>query len=171
MDLNIVPLSRANWEQVRAIYLEGIADGNATFETEAPAWEQWDDSHLSIGRLIARRGESVLGWAALSPISKRKVYSGVAEVSLYVSAKFQGQGVGKALLRAVIAEAELHGIWTLQGGTFPENIASLRLQASCGFRIVGRRERIGCLHGVWRDTILTERRSRVVRATGRNQPS
>jgi phosphinothricin acetyltransferase len=159
MDFVIAPFTAADWEQVRAIYLEGIATGHATFETSTPAWDQWDAAHLRDGRLAARIGDVVLGWAALSPVSKRKVYAGVAEVSLYVVAAHRGRGVGAALLRTLIAESERLGIWTLQGGTFPENTASLRLQTSCGFRVVGRRERIGCLNGVWRDTVLTERRS------------
>ena len=162
MPFTITSFSAADWEQVRAIYLEGIATGNATFETDALTWEQWDAAHLAGGRLAARSGGMILGWAALSPVSRRQVYTGVAEVSLYVSAQHRGHGVGKALLLALIAESERLGIWTLQGGTFPENVASLRLQESCGFRVIGKRERVGCLHGVWRDTILTERRSRIV---------
>jgi phosphinothricin acetyltransferase len=117
---------------------------------------------LPFSRLVARDGGDVAGWAALSPVSKRKCYSGVAEVSVYVSSRHRGQGIGKELLLATIAESERHGIWTLQGGTFPENKASLKLQESCGFRVIGRRERVGQLHGVWRDTILTERRNNVV---------
>jgi phosphinothricin acetyltransferase len=162
MPFTITSFSAADWEQVRAIYLEGIATGNATFETDAPSWEQWDAAHLAGGRLAARSGGMILGWAALSPVSRRQVYTGVAEVSLYVSAQHRGHGVGKALLLALIAESERLGIWTLQGGTFPENVASLRLQETCGFRVIGKRERVGCLHGAWRDTILTERRSRIV---------
>jgi phosphinothricin acetyltransferase len=148
-------------EQVRAIYLAGIATGQATFEQEVPTWEQWDVGHLPECRLVARAGNQVIGWAALSPVSRRRAYAGVAEVSVYVSPDFRGQGVGKALLKALITESEQHGIWTLQGSTFPENEASLALQQSCGFRIVGRRERIAQRDGVWRDTILTERRSAV----------
>jgi phosphinothricin acetyltransferase len=151
-----------DWQRVREIYLDGIATGNATFETEAPAWPDWDAGHFLFCRLVAREGSEVIGWAALSPVSKRRCYAGVAEVSLYVAASHRKQGVGKSLLLAVIDESERHGIWTLQGGSFPENEASLKLQASCGFRVIGRRERIGQLHGGWRDTIITERRSRVV---------
>jgi phosphinothricin acetyltransferase len=147
---------------VRAIYGDGIAGGNATFETELPAWEAWDAAHHPFGRLVARSAEPVVGWAALSPVSRRRCYAGVAEVSVYVAANWRGRGVGRILLDAVIAEAERHGIWTLQGATFPENEASLRLQEACGFRQIGRRERVAQLHGVWRDTILTERRSTVV---------
>jgi phosphinothricin acetyltransferase len=139
-----------------------LATGNATFETEVPEWEKWDNNHLRDCRLVARAKGQVVGWIALSPVSNRCVYSGVAEVSLYVKASVRGQGIGKALLRAVIKESEYAGIWTLQGGSFPENIASIALQKSCGFREVGRRERIGQMDGVWRDVILMERRSKVV---------
>ena len=159
MSLMLEPMTPDDWLHVRAVYLEGIATGQATFETDAPSWEDWEASHHPFGRLVARDGERVVGWAALSPVSRRQCYAGVAEVSVYVAVEARGQGVGKQLLLAVIAESERHGIWTLQGGTFPENEASLRLQQSCGFRIVGRRERIGQLNGMWRDTILTERRS------------
>ena len=146
--------------------MEGIVSGQATFETEAPAWEQWDAVHHSFGRLVARRGERVVGWAALSPVSRRRCYAGVAEVTVYVAANAQGQGFGRQLLEAVIAESERQGIWTLQGATFAENEASLRLQGRCGFREIGRRVRIAQLRGVWRDTVLTERRSSVVGAEG-----
>jgi phosphinothricin acetyltransferase len=171
MPITILPMTSADWPAVRAIYLDGIASGQATFETEAPAWEQWDVSHHRFGRLVARvtpptppseGGEEILGWAAVSPVSGRKCYAGVAEASVYVAEAARGQGVGRELLLALIAESERHGIWTLQGVTFAENEASLRLQRACGFREVGRRERIGQLHGVWRDTILMERRSGVV---------
>jgi phosphinothricin acetyltransferase len=162
MEFAITSFAATDWPLVRANYLEGIATGDATFETEAPSWEQWDAAHLPFGRLAARAGDIMLGWAALSPVSKRKVYAGVAEVSVYVGIAHRGIGVGRALLQTLIAESERQGIWTLQAGTFPENVVSLRLQESCGFRRVGRRERVGCLDGKWRDTILTERRSRVV---------
>jgi phosphinothricin acetyltransferase len=148
-----------DWEQVRAIYLEGIRSGHSTFETEAPSWEKWDEGHLQIARLVMRDGETVLGWAALSPVSKREVYRGVAEVTVYVSESARGQGIGRALLEALIAEAEKNGIWTLQASIFPENVASVQLHLRCGFREVGRRERIAMLNGVWRDTLLFERRS------------
>ena len=154
-----------DWGQVRAIYLEGIATGVATFETDAPAWEKWDAGHLRKARLVARDGAEVLGWAALSPVSDRCVYGGVAEVSVYVGERGRGRGIGRALLDALVAASERNGIWTLQAGVFPENEASIRLHLSCGFREVGRRERIGRLHGAWRDTLLLERRSRSVGAT------
>jgi phosphinothricin acetyltransferase len=161
-DVAIDALMPADWEQVRAIYLDGIAAGQATFELEAPSWEQWHAEHHPFGRLVARADGRVAGWAALSPVSRRRCYAGVAEVSVYVRGDCRGRGIGGQLLRAVIAESERHGIWTLQGATFAENEASLRLQEACGFRVVGRRERIGQLRGVWRDTIVTERRSSVV---------
>jgi L-amino acid N-acyltransferase YncA len=152
---------RANdWEQVRSIYLEGISSGNSTFETDAPSWEKWNENHLEIARLVMRDEESVIGWAALSPISKREVYRGVAEVTVYVTESARGKGIGRALLEALIAESERNGIWTLQASIFPENIASVELHLRCGFREVGRRERIAMLRGVWRDTILFERRRR-----------
>lgn len=162
MSVDITPMTPADWEQVRAIYLEGIASGQATFETEAPSWEQWDSAHHPFARLAARSEGCVIGWATLSPVSRRQCYAGVAEVSVYVAASYRGRGVGRRLLEAVIAESERLNIWTLQGATFPGNTASLRLQQSCGFREIGRRERIAQLHGQWRDTILTERRSPVV---------
>lgn len=160
MDLVIAAMTPADWPRVREIYQEGIATGQATFATEPPAWEQWDSGHLPIGRLVARRGDLILGWAALSPISRRACYAGVAEFSVYVSAAHRGLGVGTGLLLALIDEAERHGLWTLQGATFADNEASLRLQGKCGFRVVGRRERIAQLNGIWKDTILTERRRR-----------
>lgn len=162
MSLDIVEMTPDDWEAVKTIYLEGIATGQATFETEAPAWEPWDAAHHGFGRLVARRGGRVVGWAALSPVSRRACYAGVAEVSVYVAADTRGQGVGRALLMAEVAESERRGIWTLQGATFAENEASLRLQRQCGFRVIGRRERVARLGGVWRDTVLTERRSPVV---------
>ncbi len=162
MTLPLDGLRASDWEQVRSIYLEGIASGNATFETEAPTWEKWDAAHLPIGRLAARAADVVLGWSALSPASDRCCYAGVAEASLYVGARHRGQGIGTALLQATIDLAEKNGIWTLQAGIFPENRASLALVAICGFREVGRRERLGKLHGTWRDVLLLERRSSVV---------
>ncbi|HTF38649.1 MAG TPA: GNAT family N-acetyltransferase [Blastocatellia bacterium] len=162
MKYTIDTLHLSYWEAVRSIYLEGIATGNATFETEAPDWETWDRNHLNCDRLVARHDLSILGWAALSLASSRCVYAGVAEVSVYVAASARGMGVGRSLLGALIEEAERNGIWTLQAGVFPENTASIALHKSCGFREVGRRERIGMLRGLWRDVILLERRSRTV---------
>jgi phosphinothricin acetyltransferase len=149
----------SDWAQVRAIYLEGIRSGHSTFETDAPPWERWDEGHLQIARLVMRDGETIHGWAALSPVSKRDVYRGVAEVTVYVSESMQGQGIGRALLDGLIGESEQNGIWTLQASIFPENVASVQLHLRCGFREVGRRERIAMLNGVWRDTLLFERRA------------
>jgi phosphinothricin acetyltransferase len=158
--VNIDQMRASDWEQVRAIYLEGIRSGHSTFETDAPSWEKWDEGHLQFARLVMRDGQTVLGWAALSPVSKRHVYRGVAEVTVYVSEAVHGQGIGRALLEALIDESERNGIWTLQASIFPENTASVQLHLRCGFREVGRRERIAMLNGVWRDTLLFERRSR-----------
>jgi L-amino acid N-acyltransferase YncA len=161
MIINI--LHPADWPQVRAIYLEGIATGQATFEQHAPEWEAWDRKHLPACRFVASDGAGrVAGWAALTPYSARAVYVGVAEVSVYIAAAARGQGVGRRLLAALVEASEAVGIWTLQAGVFPENMASVRLHESCGFRLVGRRQRIGQLHGVWRDVLLLERRSLTV---------
>jgi L-amino acid N-acyltransferase YncA len=162
MELMIEPIMPSDWPAVRSIYEEGIATRQATFETEAPDWEHWDRSRLPQGRLVARLAGQVVGWGALSPVSSRPVYAGVAEASLYVTAAARGRGIGKRLLQALIEESERAGIWTLQGAIFPENAASLALVKACGFREVGRRERIGRMDGDWRDTILVERRSRSV---------
>lgn len=150
-----------DWPAVRSIYLEGIATGHATFETEAPSWQDWDGAHCHFGRLVAREPDRIVGWAALIPVSRRKVYSGVAEVSVYVTGDSRGQGVGRVLLKKLICESEENGIWTLQASVFPENAATIGLHRACGFHEVGRRERIGKLKGMWRDTLLLERRSQV----------
>jgi phosphinothricin acetyltransferase len=146
--------------QVERIYLEGIVTGNATFETESPGWENWDAKHHRHLRLVALEGADLLGWAALSPVSTRPVYAGVAEVSVYVAEAARGRGVGRALLAALVEQAEENGIWTLQAGIFPENRTSIALHEAYGFREVGVRERIGQLRGVWRDFLLLERRGR-----------
>jgi len=155
-----------DWEQVRSIYFEGVSTGNSTFEADVPDWDKWDSVHLSEHRLVIRAGDSVLAWAALSPVSSRCVYSGVAELSLYVAAGHRGKGIGSALLRALINSSEKAGIWTLQGGIFPENKASLHMVRKLGFREIGRREKLGKMThgdfaGTWRDIILVERRSKV----------
>jgi phosphinothricin acetyltransferase len=155
-------MTAAHWPIVRKIYLEGIATGNATFETDAPDWDRWDADHLAIGRLVAEQAGRVVGWAALSPVSRRAAYRGVAEVSVYVAADARGHGVGTVLLRALIDAAEHAGLWTLQASVMADNVATLRLHEKAGFRPVGRRERIGQLHGQWRDTLLLERRSTTV---------
>lgn len=152
-------MEAADWPAVEAIYLAGISTNMATFETAAPSCVDWDGRHLRTPRLVAIADGDIAGWAALSPVSSRKVYAGVAEVSVYVAAAARGLGVGTALLRKLIADAEANGVWTLQASIFPENLASIALHTACGFREVGRRERIGQMHGVWRDTILFERRS------------
>ena len=155
-------MTALDWPRVRDIYLRGIATRNATFETECPAWEQWDAHHTLHSRLVGIVGDEVAGWAALRPISARNVYSGVAEVSIYVASEVRGHGVGKELLRNLIAQSEAHGVWTLQAGIFPENAASISLHQTLGFRKVGTRERLGQLDNQWRDVILLERRSTVV---------
>lgn len=162
VEMLIEPMRSPEWPRVREIYLEGIATGHATFEVEAPSWEHWDAGHLPFARLVARYGENIVGWAALSAVSQRCVYGGVAEVSVYVSSAHRGAGIGRRLLVSLIDESERNGIWTLQAGIFPENSGSLALHIACGFREVGRRERVGKLNGVWRDTILLERRSQKV---------
>jgi phosphinothricin acetyltransferase len=162
MTLSVEKMLPGHWPEVRAVYREGLATGDATFETEAPEWERWDAAHLRACRLVALADGRVAGWAALGPVSAREVYAGVAEVSVYVGADFRGRGVGRALLSALVRESESEGIWTLQAGIFPENVASVALHKACGFREVGRRERVGRLGGRWRDTILLERRSQTV---------
>ena len=164
MEIQIDSLRDSDWERVRAIYLEGLATGQASFETDAPSWAHWDAAHLAHSRLVARADGRVVGWAALTPMSKRRCYAAVAEVSIYVAAAARGRGLGRRLLAELVASSERHGMWALFCSTFPENVASLRAQAACGFRVMGRRERIAQHHGVWRDTVITERRSRVVRA-------
>jgi phosphinothricin acetyltransferase len=161
--MKIREMVRDDWEAVTEIYLEGIATGQATFEAVAPAWEHWNSSHLTFARLIATSESDGLtqGWAALSPVSARKVYAGVAEVSVYIARDSRGQGLGRQLLMALIRESEKNGIWTLQASIFPENRVSVVLHQNCGFRIVGVRERIGRMGANWRDTVLMERRSKL----------
>lgn len=159
MKVLIRPMTPADWDAVRAVYLEGVATGNATFETAAPEWDRWDASHRQDCRLVACDETGAIGFAALSPVSARAVYAGVAEVSVYVSQRARGMGVGAALLGALVQASEAAGVWTLQAGIFPENTASLALHERFGFRVVGRRERIGRRDGVWRDVVLMERRS------------
>ncbi len=162
MEFRIEAMRPSDWESVRSIYVEGVATGNATLETEAPDWQVWNLGHLPFARLVARSDNLVIGWAALSPVSNRRVYAGVAEVSLYVTAQARGKKVGRALLEALIEESERYGIWTLQAGILAENAASLALHKLAGFREVGQRERLGKLNGVWRNVILLERRSQKV---------
>jgi phosphinothricin acetyltransferase len=162
MRASIQPLSPSDWPVVRDIYAEGIATGHATFERDVPEWEAWNAAHIDRCRLIARVEEDIAGWAALTPVSGRCVYAGVAEVSVYIAAAVRRLGVGTALLAALIEASEASGIWTLQAGIFPENTASVTLFTKAGFRVVGRRERIGQMEGRWRDTLLLERRSALV---------
>lgn len=159
--IEVRPLRPADWDRVRAIYEEGIATGDATFETEAPDWAAWDRSHLNRPRLVACIDGRVQGWASLSPVSARCVYGGVAELSIYVAAGARGGGIGKALLTRLIAESEAGGLWTVEAGVFPENRASIALLEGFGFRVVGVREKLGRLRGRWRDVVLLERRSPV----------
>lgn len=151
-----------DWPAVREIYLQGIATRQATFETNAPDWSTWDVSHSPFARLVARANENVVGWAALSPVSARAVYAGVAEVSVYVAASQRGVGWGRRLLETLVATSEANGIWMLQAVVFAENAATVALHRRCGFREVGRRERIAKLDGEWRDTTLLERRSQTI---------
>ena len=160
--MQILPLLFDHWPAVKAIYESGLATGHASFQTSAPSWEEWDAAHLKHSRLIAIRDNQVLAWAALTPVSGRCVYAGVAEVSVYVDAESRGQGLGEQLLQALIEESEANGLWTLQAGIFPENIASLKIHEKTGFRQVGVRERIGQMNGIWRNTVLLERRSKTV---------
>ena len=162
--MRIIPLLPEHWPAVKAIYEAGLATGNASFQTSAPSWEEWNSAHLNHSRLVALDGDIVTGWVALTPVSGRCVYAGVAEVSVYVAPDHLGRGIGKVLLGALITESEQNGIWTLQAGIFPENTASIRLHESAGFRQVGYREKIGKMGDRWRDTILLERRSKKVGA-------
>ena len=166
MEYRINILIPGDWQQVRAIYLEGIATGHATFEPETPEWENWDSSHVAEPRLVVRVNGQVAAWAALSRVSARKVYAGIAEVSIYVGEKFRGRGIGDALLAALVDASEKAGFWTLQGGIFPENTVSIELHKKHGFRVLGIREKVGKmafgeLRGKWRDVVLMERRSKV----------
>ncbi len=149
----------ADWPEVARIYAEGMATGLATFETQVPEYEAWDRAHLSTCRWVADTGGSLLGWAALSPVSGRCVYGGVAELSIYVGSGHRGKGLGRALLTVLIPDSEAAGLWTLQSGVFPENTASIGLHLAMGFRQLGYRERIGRRDGSWKDNVLFERRS------------
>jgi len=160
--IQIISLLEQHWGLVKKIYEEGIATGHATFQTTAPTWEQWNQSHLSHSRIVAVTEEKILGWAALTAVSSRCVYMGVAEVSVYVSAAARGKNVGSLLLQNLIQTSEDNGIWTLQSSIFPENKASVAIHLKSGFRIVGVRERIGKMNETWRDNLLLERRSSLV---------
>jgi phosphinothricin acetyltransferase len=157
--IEIAALEECHWTSVSEIYRQGMETGNATFETSLPRWDTWNSAHLPGCRVVARDGPDIVGWAALSSVSGRSVYAGVAEVSVYVANQARARGVGRALLEALVEQSEQAGIWTLQAGIFPENAASLALHQSCGFRTIGRRQKIGQRQGVWRDVLLLERRS------------
>jgi L-amino acid N-acyltransferase YncA len=160
--MKLQPIRPDDWPAVRAIYQAGIATGNATFETEVPGWESWDAAHLAAHRFVALRDGEVVGWIAVASVSDRCVYGGVVENSVYVAESARGHGVGRLLLERLIVSTETAGIWTIQTGIFPENETSIRLHERVGFEIVGRRKRLGKLHGLWRDVLLMERRSDVV---------
>jgi L-amino acid N-acyltransferase YncA len=160
--MEIKPILEKDYPAIAEIYLQGIATGYATFQTEAPKWEAWDKSHLSFCRLGAFENDDMLGWAALSPVSSRCVYSGIAEVSIYVASSERGNGIGKKLFAQLIKESEENDLWTLQSGIFPENICSIKLHEELGFRKIGYREKIGSMNGVWRDNVIMERRSKIV---------
>ena len=163
MDIVIEEMKPGDWPQVSAIYLAGIRTGIATFQSDVPGWEEWDRSHCACCRLVARSGDTVLGWAALSPVSSRCVYAGVAEVSIYVSDAYRGKGIGKTLLNKLVIESEQHGFWTLQASIIRENVASRELHRTCGFRKLGIRERLGRMpNGAWHDVVWMERRSKTV---------
>ena len=158
----IAPLRPEDWPAVRAIYAEGVAGGTATFDTRIPDWAEWDAGHLGDPRLVAWSGEAIAGWAALSPVSARPCYRGVGEVSIYVAGSAQGRGVGRALMEALITASEAAGIWTLHSSIHADNARSITLHERAGFRVVGRRERIARRADGWADTVIMERRSRVV---------
>jgi len=155
-------MTPADWPEVHRIYSEGISTGYATFELSAPSQTDWDNAHIPGCRFVAESSDGLLGWVALSPVSGRCVYGGVAEVSVYVSEQARGRGVGKALMEMLISSSELEGYWTLQAGIFPENTPSIRLHEKVGFRLIGRREKIGKRNGVWYDNVIYERRSKKV---------
>jgi L-amino acid N-acyltransferase YncA len=161
-NIQIRRLLPTDWQNVKQIYESGIATGIATFETNAPTWEKWNEGHLMFGRLVAVENNEVAGWAALSPVSNRCVYGGVAEVSVYVADNSKGKGIGKLLLQNLITESESNYIWTLQAGIFIDNIASVKLHESVGFRVIGHREKIGKLRNIWKDNYILERRSKTV---------
>ena len=161
-EITLRSMLESDWHQVSGIYEQGMRTGKATFETSVPSWEKWNESHLKFGRWVALDGENVLGWVALSTVTDRCVYSGVAEVSVYVSLEHGGKGIGKKLLEKVIEDSESNGIWTINAAMFPENQASISLHKKAGFREIGYREKIAQISGVWKDNVLMERRSKKV---------
>jgi L-amino acid N-acyltransferase YncA len=160
--VKINPMLPQHWEAVKSIYEQGIATGHATFQTEAPTWAEWNTAHTQTCRLIAIMETNIVGWAALTPVSSRCVYAGVAEVSVYVATEARGKNIGNLLLQNLITESEKNNIWTLQSGIFPENKSSIALHQKNGFRIIGYREKIGKMGNTWRDNLILERRSSVV---------
>ncbi len=161
-DITIRTMLSTDWNSVANIYQEGIDTGIATFETNVPTYKAWNSAHMSTCRFVAEYNHHILGWVALSPVSNRCVYGGVAEISVYISKNSRGNGLGKLLLQHVITASEQEGIWTLQSGIFPTNYGSIKLHEATGFRKIGKRERVGKLHGKWVDNVLFERRSSVV---------
>ena len=163
MNYSIDTMKEADWNQVSNIYLDGIRTGIATFRSDIPSWDEWDKSHCRHCRLVARAGDVILGWAALSPTSSRCVYAGVAEVSIYINKEYKNQGIGKALLTELIIQSEEEGFWTLQSGIIKENSSSIELHKKCGFRVLGIREKVGRMNnGEWHDVVLMERRSKLI---------
>ena len=160
--MKLINFDQSHFPEIASIYEEGISTGISTFETSIPCWEDWNNAHLPYGRLAFLDNSKILGWAALSPVSSRCVYGGVAELSIYVAASSRGKGIGKKLLTELIKVSEANKIWTLQAGIFRENIASIKLHHNCGFRTIGYREKIGKLNGHWYDNIILERRSKKV---------
>ncbi|VXC61844.1 Phosphinothricin acetyltransferase [Chryseobacterium sp. 8AT] len=156
------PITKDNFSELVEIYRQGLATNIATFQNDLPIWQDWDKVHLDFCRISIYENNEMLGWTALSPVSSRCVYSGVAEVSVYVATIARGKGIGEMLLNELIKQSELNEIWTLQSGIFAENIGSVKLHEKCGFRIVGYREKIGKKNGVWKDNILMEYRSKIV---------
>ena len=162
VEVRVDALTPPDGAAVGAVYAAGHETRHATVESAGPTWDEWDASHLASPRLVARRDDEVVGWAALSPVSGRPCYRGVAHNSVYVARGARSQGVGRALLDELVRLAEEAGIWTIETGIFPENLASLQLHLSCGFRVVGVRERLGRLDGTWRDVVFLERRSKEI---------
>lgn len=161
-DIQISGFTQTDWPIIAKIYEQGIQTGIATFETQIPSWDLWDINHIQTCRLKAIKDNAIIGWAALSPTSKRAVYNGVAEVSIYITSKYQNLGIGKLLLAQLIKESEKAGFWTLQASIFSQNKASIALHQSMGFRLIGYRQKIGKLHGIWYDNTILERRSKII---------
>ena len=162
MKINFRPMTAEDWTSVAEIYKQGIETGNATFQQEIPTWDDWNNGHIKSCRIIAEINNEIVGWAALIAVSGRCVYAGVTEVSVYIANKYRGQKIGTKLLDKLIIESENEKLWTLQAGIFPENFTSLKIHEELGFRKIGHREKIGKMNGIWRDTVLLERRSKLI---------